>query len=160
MFNSQLNLFKSIISYAKLLVSMNILLAIIAGIGFGVAMFFRKLSVSRIGMTGVIFETVIEAILSVILIFILFPFSISDFVSKQSGIFYGIIAGIAATVGVIAFFLAAKFGPVSIPSIFTPVLSATTATLFAFLILGESLNPIKILGLIISLVGLFIFVRF
>jgi len=139
---------------------MNIILAIIAGLGFGVAMYFRKMSVSRIGMAGVIFETVIEAILSVVLIFILFPFQITDLFSKQLGIIYGIAAGIGATVGVIAFFLAVRFGPALIPSVITPVLSATTASLLALILLKEPINVIKILGLITTLAGLYIFLRF
>lgn len=139
---------------------MNIFVAVIADIGFGLAMFFRKISVTSIGMSGVIFETVIEAILSVALILLLFPFNVNEVLIKQSGMIYGLTAGIFATIGVIAFFLAAKLGPVSIPSIFTPIFSATTATLCAFLILKEPLSVIKLIGLVISIAGLFIFIRF
>lgn len=139
---------------------MNILFAIIAGLGFGIAMYFRKMSVSQIGMKGVIFETLVEAVLSLILIILIFPFNISDLFSRQSGVFYGIFAGIGATVGVIAYFLAARSGNALLPSIMTPVLSATSASLLAIIILKEPLSLTKFIGLIITLAGLFIFIRF
>lgn len=139
---------------------MNIVFSLLAGLGFGLAMYFRKISVSKIGMTGVIFETVIEAILSVILVLLLFPFNFTDIFSKQIGIIFSVFAGFAATMGVIGFFLAAKNGPILLPSIFTPILSATTASLLALLILKEPITPIKLIGLIITLTGLFIFIRF
>lgn len=139
---------------------MNVIFAVIAGVGFGLAMFFRKMSASRIGMSGVIFETVIEAFLSIILIVILFPFNINEIFSRQTGVMYGILAGITATIGVIAYFLAGKYGQALIPSILTPVLSATTASLLALLILKEPFNLYKLLGFILTLIGLFIFIRF
>lgn len=142
------------------IITMNIIMAIAAGIGFGFAMFFRKMSVTSIGMAGVIFESVVEAVLSVILILMLFPINVPDIVSKQAGMIYGLAAGISATLGLIAYFLAAKLGPGSIPSIFTPVLSASTATILTLIILREPFSIIKLLGLFFSLVGLFIFIRF
>jgi len=80
--------------------------------------------------------------------------------SKHIGIYFGIAAGIAASVGVLAFFLAAKYGPALIPSIITPVLSATTASLLALFSLKEHFSLFKLIGLVLSLSGLFIFIRF
>lgn len=138
---------------------MNVIYAIIAGIGFGFAMFFRKLSVGQIGTSGFIWESIIEAILALVLVFLLFPIDFSQITSKPLGVFYGIAGGISIGLGVLAFFISARTGPALIPSILGPVLSASTGSILAIILLHESLSPLKLFGLILSLTGLFIFLR-
>jgi uncharacterized membrane protein len=123
---------------------MNILYSLLAGIGFGLAMFLRKMSVQRIGLVGFILETVTEAILAVILVSIIFPFNINHLSSKISGVVYGIAGELSIGLGVIFYFLAVKYGSSLIPSVIAPVLSAITASLLAVIILGESLSSVKL----------------
>lgn len=139
---------------------MNVIFSIITGIGFGVAMFLRKVSVSRIGMTAFILEATVEAILAIILITVLFPFNLSDITSKYQGSVFAIGGGIAMAIGVIAFFLASRYGPVTIPSVVSPILGAIVASLLAIFFLRESITLVKFMGLVISLLGLFIFLKF
>ena len=140
--------------------NMNIFFSILAGIGFGITMFLRKLSVSEIGVAGFIFEAIVEAILALLLVYFLFPFNLGQLLSKPNGIWYGIAGGISISVGVIAFFLATKYGPALTPSVIGPLLSAITASLLAIIFLHESISPVRLTGLIIALAGIFVFLKF
>lgn len=139
---------------------MNVVFSIITGIGFGAAMFFRKVSVKQIGMFAFILEALVEAILALILIAIIFPFNISDFTSKYQGSIFAIGTGIAMAIAVLSFLLAAKYGPVIIPSVISPILGAIIASLLAVFFLKETITLGKVVGLMISLIGLFIFLKF
>lgn len=134
--------------------------SIIAGIGFGVALFLRKLSVKELGLFAFIVEAVVEALIAVLFVYFLFPFNLTTILSKQQGLLFGIAGGISIGIGVIAFFLAAKYGSALTPSIVGPVLSALTASFLAILILHEILTPMKLFGAALALIGLVIFLRF
>lgn len=135
-----------------------IIFSILAGLGFGGSMFLRKLSVKEIGLPAFILEAVTEAILAVFLVSLLFSFNLGQLFSKTSGIIFGVLGGLSICIGVMSFFLAAKYGSVVLPSVVGPSLGAIVASLLAVFILGEALSPIKIFGLILALVGLSIFV--
>ena len=139
---------------------MGIIFSTIAGLAFGVTMFFRKLSVKEIGVSGFIFEVLVETILALILVWIIFPFNLSKVAEKPWGIVFGVFSGISVCIGVIAFFLAVKYGSALLPAIISPVLSAIVASLLTILILHETVTVQKIIGLIVTLVGLFIFLKY
>ncbi len=139
---------------------MGIIFSTIAGFAFGVTMFFRKLSVKEIGVSGFIFEVIVETILAFILVWMIFPFTLSKVAEKPWGIIFGVLSGVSVCVGVIAFFLAVKYGSALLPSIISPVLSAIVASLLTILVLHETVTVQKIIGLIITLIGLFIFLKY
>ena len=134
-----------------------ILLSVLTGVCFGLAMFLRKMAVSKIGLSAFIFEAVIEALLAIFIISTFFPFKISQVFGKINGVVIGILAGLSMGIGVISFYLAARSGPVILPSLVSPVLGSLLASVLAILFIGESLSFVRLIGLVLSLSGLYIF---
>ena len=132
--------------------------SILAGLGFGGSMFLRKLSVKQIGMPAFIFETIANVIFALIIVSLIFPFSFSQIFSKPQAIVISLLSGLFLGIGIISFYLAAKYGSVIYPSIISPVLGALIASLLATFILHEGLSLVKLIGLITTLIGLFIFI--
>lgn len=135
-----------------------IFFSILAGLGFGGSMFLRKLSVKQIGMPAFIFETIAIILFAVITVSLIFPFSINQIFSKPQAIVISLFGGLFLGIGVISFYLAAKYGTVIYPSIISPILGALTASLLAAFILGEKISLVKLVGLITSIIGLTIFI--
>lgn len=137
-----------------------LLFSVLAGLGFGTSLFFRKLSVGKIGVAGFIIEAFVETIFAIIAVSIIFPFKIQDIFAKPNGILFAVLAGIVVGIGTISFYLAARSGPATLPSVIAPVLSATTGTLLAVVILREGISLIKLIGILITFIGLYIFISF
>lgn len=135
-----------------------VIFSILAGLGFGGSMFLRKLSVKQIGMPAFIFETIAVILFAIITVSLVFPFSINQIFSKPQAIIISLFSGLFLGIGVISFYLAAKYGAVIYPSIISPILGALTASLLATFILDERLSLIKLIGLITTLIGLSIFI--
>ncbi|OGK20098.1 hypothetical protein A2866_01055 [Candidatus Roizmanbacteria bacterium RIFCSPHIGHO2_01_FULL_39_8] len=138
-----------------------IFFSILTGLGFGLSMFFRKLSLKEIGLPAVIFESFANFIVALVLIYFISPFKLNQIVTKSNGVFFAVLGGISLGIGVISFFLATKIGgSVITPSIIGPVVGSITASLLAIFILGESLTLMKLIGIFITFVGLYIFISF
>ena len=136
----------------------NVIFSILAGLGFGVGMFMRKISVGKLGMNAYIFEALFALIISLIFIPIFFPFDIRTTI-KNSGIFYAIFGGILTGLGIISFFKASLSGSIIIPSLIAPVLGAIVVVFLAVIFLKDSLTLLKISGLFISVFGLYLFIK-
>ncbi len=136
-----------------------IILSIITGLGFGTALFFRKLSLQQIGMNGFVIEAIVEAILALIFVPLLFHSQFAQLSSKPLGVMYGVLAGLVITIGVIAYVLAIKNGTLT-PSVVGPILAALTASTLALIILREPVSIPKLFGMILAMVGLYIFIKY
>ena len=136
-----------------------IILSVITGVTFGIALFLRKLSLQQIGVSAFIFEAVVEALLAIIIVPILFHTQITNILTKPLGIFYGVLAGVIISIGLITYFIAIKSGALT-PAVISPILAALTASTLTILILREPVTVLKLAGMLIALAGLYIFIKY
>lgn len=136
----------------------NIIFSVLAGLGFGGAMFLRKLSVGKLGMNAYIFEALFGFLISLVFIPLFFPFDLRETL-KNNGLFYAIFGGILMGLGIISFFKASQLGSVMVPSLIAPILGAIVVVFLAVVFLKDSLTLVKIGGLFITIIGLYLFVK-
>ncbi|MBI3366109.1 EamA family transporter [Candidatus Roizmanbacteria bacterium] len=121
----------------------------------------RKYSLKQIGFAAFIFEAISYLLIALILVPILFPFKLNQIFSKPNGIIFSLFAGISLGLGVVSYFLAVKYGnSIILPSLIAPILASIVASVLAIMFLGESLSFVRIIGVILAFVGLFIFINY
>lgn len=130
-------------------------LAFIVLLGWGGGAFIEKLATNRLGSSAVIFWNIVGyAVISVFYTLLLIkPATLAS--ADKMGIMWALVSGAIGAIGGIAYFilLANKDASMVVP--LTALYPALTAVL-AFLILKESLTPMKVFGIIFATAAVFL----
>jgi len=128
--------------------------AILALLGWGIGSFIAKLATNRIGTRSFFFDLLGYAVTAAIFSIVMFkPTYIYS--TEKVGAFLGFIAGATGAFGGIAFYylLTKKDASMAVP--LTALYPALTV-LLAILFLRESITLTKVLGILFSLVAIFL----
>jgi bacterial/archaeal transporter family protein len=131
--------------------------AIVAAVLYGLHQVFTKLASDRIGdgLGGFIVELTAALVIALYLIYLRF-FSEWKQAASSKGVFYSVLTGICVGAGTVMFFLLfQKGGPLSA----VPMVLAGGAALMAvvgILFLKEPASLIRVSGIVLSLLGLFL----
>lgn len=131
-----------------------ILITLITLISWGVSSFISKLSTNKIGGRGAFWEIVAYA--PAIIIISLILYKTKDLLNAdRSGIILAMLAGIVGSFGFIGYYMLLSRKEASLAVPLTSLFPALTAIL-AFIFLRESVTLPKIIGIILSLIALYL----
>lgn len=127
---------------------------IITLFSWGIGSFFDKLATNKIGERTLFFSFVSYSFF--VILYCLFTYKFKNLLnSEKSGIGIAILAGLISTFGMIGFYKLLTRGEASSVIPLTALYPAVTAVL-AFIFLRESITMTKILGIIFSLVAIYL----
>lgn len=134
-----------------------LLIVIITFISWGTGSFIAKLATNRIGSKSVFFDAI--AYVSAVIIYGLVIFKLKNLVqAERVGIGLALLAGVFGSFGLIGVYTLLSRAEVSSIVPLTALYPALTVTL-AFIFLHESINPARILGIIFSLIAIYLLTR-
>lgn len=122
-----------------------VVLALVASVSYGVSDFFGGLAARRRGTVTATLAVYAGATVVVLAALVVLPWHVSE-----GAVASGVVAGILAIVGFLAFYAALAIGPMSVLSP-TIALVNTVVPVAAAVVLGESLGPLGWLGVAIAL---------
>jgi transporter family protein len=137
---------------------MNVLLGIILAIfGWGIRMFLTKLSSNRIGQVAVFWDILSYSIVVIIYSLIVFK-APNVFNVDRKGILIGVLTGVFGAAGLIGFYYLVSKAEVST---IVPIISLypAIAIILGLVFLRESITVTKVLGIIFSLVAIYLLNR-
>lgn len=130
------------------------IVALLVFISWGLGSFIAKLATNRIGERTVFFD--ILGYTSIILIYSLLSFKAKVLLLEDKlGILLGILAGLIGAFGLIGFYFLLTRKEASIVIPLTALYPALTVIL-SFIFLKESLNLIKIIGVLLALFAVYL----
>lgn len=140
-----------------------LVLASLTALGFGIYNFFLKIAADKINpilATAVL--TLASAVFAGLAILTLRTIGfLPDIHWTKDGLKFAILAGLSAGIAdILFFFLFSKGFPLNIGLPFVFTLTVVIAVLLSTIFLHESLTPIRLIGITIALIGVFILSRF
>ncbi len=136
-----------------------LIFSICAALSFALTFFLRKLAGKETSLTTAYFiETCIQMLIMIIIFFLISPDIRKGFDFKSKGIPFAALAGLTIVIGVFANYFALKTG------IFSKVVAITSPAqiifglLLGILLAGDSITLKQIIGVVISLMGMYLIV--
>lgn len=127
---------------------------------FGFYNVFIKLSADKLSPTIALMFIAGTSFIIAVVATIIFKLTGQDLVINKNALIFPILAGVSTGIAEIFYlFMYSKNAPVSIGTPFVLAGTMLVAVLFGALILKEGLPAIKIAGIVITIVGLFILSR-
>ena len=130
------------------------LIVILTFISWGVGSFIAKLASDKIGVRSVFWDIIGNA--PVIIIYGLIAFKLKNLLQADKlGIGLSLLSGVIGSVGAVGFYLLLSRSEASAVVPLTALYPALTVIL-AIIFLHESLNATKLLGIILSLIAIYL----
>ena len=123
-------------------------------VSWGVSSFLSKIATNKIGQKAIFFDIIIYA--PTVILYSLVVFKFKNLVhSDRSGILFGTLAGLIGSLGLIGFYYLLTRDEVSTILPLTALYPAVTIVLAA-IFLNETITPTKGLGIIFSLIAIYL----
>lgn len=130
------------------------LIAIAIFVSWGVGSFLAKLAANRIGTQSAFWDLV--GYVPAIFIYSLIVFKVKNLLAADKlGIGFAVLAGAIGALGVVGFYFLLSRAEASVVVPLTALYPALTAIL-AIIFLHESINATKLLGIVLSLIAIYL----
>lgn len=134
---------------------------LMAAVGYGLADFFVRLTRDKINPVAgaVIYDITAVSILVLTLIIYKF-FSKEELIISKQGIMFSVLAGFFLVLGQLGyFFMFLKGGQLSIGVTIAVIIELLLVFLLGITILGETINLLKVTGIILAIISIYLLAR-